>query len=301
MKFLQRVADLLGAVVKSAKGTHADCEENEGPVFFAKGVIESLAGKKEDEIYSEEKDVLPSFTEDFPFMRELATRSSNLFLDFQSDLPRKTYFGVGNDMEMDLKKLSDLKGIRKHMQDLIFEDTTNKKETRFLVNSRHDPCAETIKVILPKKLFGSKYRERRPCLQPAVERRLTICDAMQVWRTALVILDMHNDHVLDQEPSHAWREIRNILDEDAKASKDKVSSAVREFDPADPKTLSNRTTDARFVLAAGLSKHIKFLSLAREGPVQILVLQWIVLCIWIRTLAKGQGLQGALDMLDGEV
>ena len=300
MKFLKRVADLLGTIVKAAKGTHQDYEEAEGPRFFAKGIIESLAGKTDDEIFSEEKDPMPSFAEEFPFMRELATRSSNIFLDFQDDLPRKTYFGVGNDMEMDLKKLIDLKEIRKQMQDLIFEDSTNKKETKFLVNSHHDPSAETIKVLFRRHWSGQCVGGRRPCLQSAVERRLTISD-IQVWRTALVMLDMHNDHVLDQEPSHAWREIRNILDDDAKASKDKVSSVVHEFDPSDPKTLSNRNVDARFVLAAGLSKHIKFLPLAREGPVQVLVLQWIVLCIWIRTLAKGHGLQDALDMLGGEV
>lgn len=118
-----------------------------------------------------------------------------------------------------------------------------------------------------------------------------------MWRTALVILDRHNDAVLDPEPRHAWREISTILDEDTKPSKDKVSTSARDFDPAEPKLLSNRNTDARFVLASGLAKHIKFMSLAREGPVQILVMQWIVTCIWIRTLAKGQHLQGALDFL----
>lgn len=141
------MAASLGTVLKAAKGVHADYEEAEGPRFFAKSIIECLAGKSE-EIRTEETHALPAFAEDFPFMRELATRSSNIFLDFQTDLPRKTYFGSDGSMEMDLKKLADLKEIRKHLQDLIFEDSTNKKETRFLVHSSHVPPAESIKVLI---------------------------------------------------------------------------------------------------------------------------------------------------------
>jgi len=82
-------------------------------------------------------------------------------------------------------------------------------------------------------------------------------ETIKVWRTALVILGMHNDKVLDPDLKFAWREIKEILHEQDKPTNDKVSSTARDFDPVDPKTLEDRVTEARFSLAAGLAKTIK--------------------------------------------
>ena len=71
-----------------------------------------------------------------------------------------------------------------------------------------------------------------------------------------MILGMHNDDVLDPEPKHAWREIAVILNDEK----------------------------------------MPFTVLVREGSVQMLVLQWIVVCIWTRTFAKAQDTT-ALELL----
>ena len=102
--------------------------------------------------------------------------------------------------------------------------------------------------------------------------------------------------LLDPEPKHAWREIAIILNDEKKPVKDKVSAVVRDFNPTDPKQLNSRTTESRFSLAADLVKIIKVSVLVREGLVQMLVLQWIVVCIWTRTFAKAQDTT-ALELL----
>jgi hypothetical protein len=120
-----------------------------------------------------------------------------------------------------------------------------------------------------------------------------------VWRAALVILGVHSDGVLDQDPKHAWDNIRPIIYEDDKDKKhdDKISNIVREFDPVNAKYIGNKAVEARYTLAAGLSANIKSSVLMREGPVQILLLQWIVLCLWTHNMVRSHGLKNALSLL----
>ena len=116
-----------------------------------------------------------------------------------------------------------------------------------------------------------------------------------------MILGVHNENVLQPEPKYAWREIVSIINENdhSKASRDKISNVVHDFDPVDPKNLKNRSIDQRFTLAAGLSKTIKDTVLIREGVVQMLLLTWISVCIWSHALAKkGSGVQSVLEHLE---
>jgi hypothetical protein len=114
------------------------------------------------------------------------------------------------------------------------------------------------------------------------------------------MLGIHDDGVLDPDPKHAWQKISVLLDEDnkEKSSSQKISNIVRDFDPVNPKTLGNKKMEARFTLAAGLTKNIKSSLLIREGPVQMLLLQWIVLCLWTHHLVRSQGLKDAISLLD---
>jgi hypothetical protein len=69
-----------------------------------------------------------------------------MFVDFDVELPRKTFFGTKEEAELQIVKVQRLKQLRKSLQDQIFEDTERKKETKLLVFSHKTPPAETIKV-----------------------------------------------------------------------------------------------------------------------------------------------------------
>lgn len=105
--------------------------------------------------------------------------------------------------------------------------------------------------------------------------------------------------MLDQDPKHAWNNIRAIIHEDDKDKPhaEKLSNIVREFDPVNPKYIGNKTVEARYTLAAGLSANIKSSVLMREGPVQILLLQWIVVCLWMHNMVRSHGLKNAISLL----
>jgi len=148
MLFLEHLAILLGKAMKMAKAMHADHEDSEGPSYFAKCIVEGIAGKTEHEMY-DSKFRLPEFTEKFPFIQSMATRATNLFIDGVADMPRKTFFGVASGMDLAVAKLEHLKHVRLDLQDRIFEDSESKKETKFLITAHGDPPDETIKVRSP--------------------------------------------------------------------------------------------------------------------------------------------------------
>ena len=148
MQFLEHLAILMSKAMKMAKAIQIDHEDSEGPNYFAKNIVEGIAGKTEHEMY-DSKFRLPEFTENFPFMQSMATRATNLFMDGVSDIPRKTFFGVASGMDLAVAKLEHLKHVRLELQDRIFEDSESKKEIKFLITAHCDPPAETIKVRSP--------------------------------------------------------------------------------------------------------------------------------------------------------
>jgi hypothetical protein len=143
--FMERIAKILGKAWKLSKATLDDYVENEGPRYYAKSIIECLAGKTEVDMYNPDY-APPDFINAFPFMLEFALRGSNMFVDFDVELPRKTFFGTKEEAELQIVKVQRLKQLRKSLQDQIFEDTERKKETKLLVFSHKTPPAETIKV-----------------------------------------------------------------------------------------------------------------------------------------------------------
>ena len=185
MQYMQRAAHLLGRAMKVAQ-TGADYETSvsEGPRFFAQRAIASIHGKSEHEVGNNQRK-LPDFVEQFPFMKDFATKSSNLFLDYVNDIPHKTFFGVAEGAELNMEILNDMNQLRLHLEDLIFDEAASKRETRFLVaryfhRANDLPPDETIKVNqnpttsrVPTKLHS--------CLQ----RSITHKDAPSGVRTGL--------------------------------------------------------------------------------------------------------------------
>ena len=210
---------------------------------------------------------MPDFVKDFSIMKHLATQSSNLFLDFITQVPHKTYFNVGMEgPDLDMAKISELRELQAQLQELIFYDVANKREVRFLLQRsklQSGPSAETVKV----------------------------------WRAAMVILNIHNEEMLDSEPKHAWRAIAGRLDDEQAPVEEQLWTVVKDFNPIEAQTLGNDSIDSRFTLAGDLCKIIKYPALQREGVLQILVLQWVVICIWIRELGKGPAIESAIKML----
>lgn len=119
VQFLQRIAKVVSKAMKLAKVSLNDYEENEGPRYFAKSIIECITGKTEDEVFDPAY-TPPDFINTFPFMLRLAKQSSNMFDDFDLDIPRKTFFGMQDDMELQLAKVQHLKEIRVSLQHRIF-------------------------------------------------------------------------------------------------------------------------------------------------------------------------------------
>jgi len=116
---MQRIAKVLSKAMKMAKVSLYDYEENEGPRYFAKSIIECITGKTEDEVFDPAY-TPPDFINTFPFMLRLAKQGSNMFDDFDLDIPRKTFFGMQDDMELQLAKVQHLKQIRVSLQHRIF-------------------------------------------------------------------------------------------------------------------------------------------------------------------------------------
>ena len=267
-QYMHRVAEVLGQATKLGKAP-PDYLESEGPKFFARRAIECVLGRSEQEPAKAPgtSTWMPDFVKDFSIMTHLATQSSNLFLDFITQVPHKTYFNVGMEgPDLDMAKISELRELQAQLQELIFYDVANKREVRFLLQRsklQSGPSAETVKV----------------------------------WRAAMVILNIHNEEMLDSEPKHAWRAIAGRLDDEQAPVEEQLWTVVKDFNPIEAQTLGNDSIDSRFTLAGDLCKIVQYSALQREGVLQILVLQWVVICIWIRELGKGPAIESAIKML----
>ena len=91
----------------------------------------------------------------------------------------------------------------------------------------------------------------------------------------------------EQEPAKAPGTPTWILDDEQAPVEEQLWTVVKDFNPIEAQTLGNDSIDSRFTLAGDLCKIVKYSALQREGVLQILVLQWVVICIWIRELGKG--------------
>uniref|UniRef100_A0A7S1GQM4 GAF domain-containing protein n=1 Tax=Hemiselmis andersenii TaxID=464988 RepID=A0A7S1GQM4_HEMAN len=192
------------------------------------------------------EDEEPAFLQRFPLLTDLATRGCNVFGSFKADLPRKRYFT--SDEEFAKEQLEDMKDIRSSLQEAIFAETRMRREIK-LMCSLPAPPPETLKV----------------------------------WRTAIVLLGLKGDEVLNTDQSVAWDQVRYMLSEERPA-KERMFSIVKDFDPAHPKQM-DKSNEARYNLASGLTQTVRPKQLMKEGALSVLLYQWTLSVQWARSLA----------------
>jgi len=248
VELVQSVCQSLERAISLSNGLGYDHQAIPGPSMFAREIVQIMGGVCIGG--TAETGGFPASLQQFPHLIELASLRKTVFGEVFEDPPRKRYL-VEKD-EVAAPMIADLLEVLAALHEEIFNKTHNRNAVRY----------------------------HRLSTRPQVEM-------LKIWRVVFVILSMHDkDHsdVMDQRPLTAWNAIKDLLAEDRPA-KERLATCTKRYDPVDGLEML-KDADPRYRLAQGLLRNVKGPSLQKEGATAMLIFEWCVVAISIRTMKK---------------